>query len=574
MSAALDVLGPLAGGLGLFLLGMGMMTDGLRLAAGPALQQVLTWATRTRWHALASGFAVTTAMQSSSAVTVAAIGFINAGLLGLGPALWVLFGANVGSTTTAWIVATVGLKFKIEAFALPLVGLGMLLRLTGSGQRRGHLGGAMAGFGLLFLGIALLQQAFGALTGLVDIPQGRGFTGMLAQMAVGMVMTVLMQSSAASMAIALTAAQGGLIDTQGAAAVVIGANIGTTVTAVLAAIGATPNARRAATAHVVFNLITVAVALALLPWMISALAWAREALELPPDPAAKLALFHTSFNVLGVALMWPLAAPLTRWLQQRFRQREEDAAQPRHLDDNVLTVPTLALDALALEVARIGTHALHLARSALRGTPAEALRPEHGVVQQLDDAAARFVERMNRGEMPQPTAARLAHTLRRLRYHETAAELAVLAAGLRPLAGAVDAGLTGRQTQFEQAMDAALALCEQALPMAADASPAGSDTVETVGTLPTDDALLAALARAEQAYQALKAALLAAGAAGVVALAPMEEALRRHSALRRAAQQAVKAALAERVDAGLGGDQAQQREDTREDAEAASEAAG
>lgn len=574
MGSALDVLGPLAGGLGLFLLGMVMMTDGLRLAAGPALQGALTWATRTRWHALTSGFAVTTVMQSSSAVTVAAIGFINAGLLGLGPALWVLFGANVGSTTTAWIVATVGLKFKIEAFALPLVGLGMLLRLTGSGLRRGHLGNAMAGFGLLFLGIALLQQAFGALTGLVDIPQGRGFTGMLAQMGVGMVMTVLMQSSAASMAIALTAAQGGLIDTQGAAAVVIGANIGTTVTAVLAAVGATPNARRAASAHVVFNLVTAAVALALLPWMITALAWARAALELPPDPATKLALFHTSFNVLGVALMWPLAAPLTHWLQQRFREREEDEAQPRHLDDNVLTVPTLALDALALECGRIGSHALHLARSALRGTPVAALQAEQGVVQQLDDAAARFVERMNRGEMPQHTAARLAHTLRRLRYHETTAELAMLAAGLRHLTGTQDPGLAQGQARFEQAADAVLAWCEQALPQAVGvAKLAGGAATANV---PDEATLLDALAHSEQHYRALKDALLAAGAAGVVSLAPMEEALRRHSAMRRAVQQAVKAALpaAPTEPPGQGPGGLQRQADARDDAMAASEAGG
>jgi phosphate:Na+ symporter len=543
MTAALDVLGPLAGGLGLFLLGMGMMTDGLRLAAGPALHEVLTWATRTRWHGLASGFLVTTAMQSSSAVTVAAIGFINAGLLGLGPALWVLFGANVGSTTTAWIVATVGLKFKIEAFALPLVGLGMLLRLAGSGRRQGHLGGALAGFGLLFVGISLLQQAFSVLTGLVDLPQGRGLGGLLAQMGTGLVMTVLMQSSAASMAIALTAAQGGLIDAQGAAAVVIGANVGTTVTAVLAAIGATPNARRAASGHVVFNLLTAAVALALLPWMIEALAWARAAMDLPPDPAVKLALFHTSFNVLGVALMWPLAAPLTRALQQRFRLREEDEAQPRHLDDNVLTVPTLALDALTLECSRIGGKAQQLTRDAARGVPLPALQAGHRVLQQLDDAAERFVERMNRGEMAQGTAVRLADTLRRLRYHETAAELALVAAGLSPLRGPQDAALTGLQDRFARALEIVLDLCGRALPQAVQPAPTGSGGPAPSGPAVDDPTLHLGLAAMEARYQALKAGLLAAGAAGDVALGPMEEALRRHSALRRAAQQCVKAVL-------------------------------
>jgi phosphate:Na+ symporter len=129
----IDLIGPLLGGLGLFLLGMGMMTDGLKLAAGGALQRILSAATRTRWHALGSGILVTALVQASGAVTVATIGFINAGLLNLAPALWVLFGANVGSTMTGWLVALLGLKFKIEALALPLVGVGVLLRLTGPG---------------------------------------------------------------------------------------------------------------------------------------------------------------------------------------------------------------------------------------------------------------------------------------------------------------------------------------------------------------------------------------------------------------------------------------------------------
>jgi phosphate:Na+ symporter len=168
------LIGPLVGGLGLFLLGMGMMSDGLRLAAGAALQHILGVATRTRWHALGSGMLVTALVQSSSAMTVATIGFVNAGLLGLAPALWVLFGANLGSTMTGWLVAVLGLKFKIDALALPLVGVGVLLRLTGSGRRHGAVGTAVAGFGLLFLGISLLQQAFTGLAGQLSLPQGEG----------------------------------------------------------------------------------------------------------------------------------------------------------------------------------------------------------------------------------------------------------------------------------------------------------------------------------------------------------------------------------------------------------------
>jgi phosphate:Na+ symporter len=519
----LPTLGLTAGGLGLFLVGMGLMTGGLKLAAGPALHRILAGATRTRAHALGSGVLITALVQSSSAVTVAAIGFVNAGLLALGPALWVLFGANVGTTMTGWIVALVGLKFKVEALAMPLVGLGALLRLSGEGKRSGAIGTALAGFGLLFMGIALLQQAFAGLAGQISLPQGEGPLAVLAQLGIGALMTVLMQSSSAAMAITLTAAQGGLIGAQGAAAIVIGANIGTTVTALLAAIGATPNARRAASAHVVFNLLTGVVALLLLPWLISALGVAREALDLPPDPAAKLALFHTTFNLLGVLLMWPLAGRLTHWLQQRFRAREEDEAQPQFLDDTVLAVPTLALDALAREVARTAQMALRMARSALDGSTAASLATEQAIMARLDTAIERFVERLRSASMSQPASARLAELLRIQRYNATGAEQALAAATL-PRHVSTEARLAAAESAFAAAAAALLTRCEPAAPT--DLSALDAQQVET-----------------EAHYQALKAELLAAGADGRLALTDMEQALRRASALRRAAQQLHKSRL-------------------------------
>lgn len=509
----------LAGGVGLFVLGMGMMTDGLKLAAGPALHRILAAATRTRWHGLGSGALVTAVVQSSSVVTVATIGFVNAGLLGLGGALWVLFGANVGTTMTGWIVALVGLKFKVEALALPLVALGAALRLGGEGQRRGAIGQALAGFGLLFLGIATMQQSFAGLAGQVQLPQGTGLGPLLAQLGIGALMTVLMQSSSASMTMALTAAQGGLIDAEGAAAVVIGANVGTTVKALLAAIGATPNAKRAAVAHVAFNLVTAVVALALLPWLLGWLAWARQALELPPDPATKLALFHTCFNLLGVVLMWPLAAPLTRWLQQRFRAAEEDEARPQHLDANVLPVPTLALDALAREVQRLGVVARRAARAALVGTPATGFARETSVVQALEAAIGSFVERINREVMSAESSERLAGLLRTVRHHVVCAEQAQAAAALPDLL-AQSLELGAAQASFRSEGLALLDALDASSPPAA---------------LPQESAL-------DQAYEPLKRALLAAGARGELSLAAMDEALAQASALRQALRQALHAA--------------------------------
>ncbi|MDZ7857731.1 Na/Pi symporter [Sphaerotilus sp.] len=512
-----QVLGLMAGGLGLFLLGMGLMTDGLKMAAGPALHHILVGATRTRAHALASGMLVTALVQSSSAVTVAVIGFVNAGLLALGPALWVLFGANVGTTMTGWIVALVGLKFKVEALAMPLAGLGALLRLTGENRRSGAIGTALAGFGLLFMGIALLQEAFAGLAGQMRLPQGDGVSAVLAQIGIGGLMTVLMQSSSAAMAITLTATQGGLIGVQGAAAVVIGANIGTTVTALLAVMGATSNARRAALAHVVFNLLTGVVALLLLPWLMGALDRASTALGLPADPTTQLALFHTLFNLIGVLLMWPLAARLTHWLQQRFRVREEDEARPHFLDDTVLAVPTLALDALACEVARAGQVVVRMNRQVLAGAQVGTLQPDQRVFAGLDAAVERFVERLRIRSMSPVAGARLADLLRIQHHHAAAAELAMAAAALPP-PDLTEARLASASAGWRSATDALLARC------------AASGPTDVAGL----DADLGAM---EVRYGDLKADLLAAGVDTRLTLGQMEQALRRCSALRRSAQQ-------------------------------------
>lgn len=514
-------LGPLVGGLGLFLLGMGMMTDGLKLVAGPALHHILSQSTRTRWHALGTGVLVTALVQSSTAVGVAAIGFVNAGLLGLAPAVWVVFGANVGTTMTSWIVALVGLKFKVEALALPLVGLGAVLRLTGEHQRRGAAGTALAGFGLLFLGIGMLQQAFVGLAGQISLPQGTDALSVLAQLGIGLMMTVLMQSSSAAMTITLTAAASGLIGPQGAAAVVIGANIGSAVTTALAGIGATPNARRTAAAHVLFNLLTGTVALLLLPWLIDALAAAREALALPPDPATQLALFHTAFNLLGVLLMWPLADRLTRWLQQRFRAREEDEAQPRFLDATVLPVPTLALDALEQEILRLGRLCARQAGAVLKGAVPESLSSGQTVLSQLDAAVSGFVERMGRSALTPRSTERLAELLRVQRYYETCAEQLRAAAPLVP-PGSADPRLADAHQRFVSTASYLLAEHDRQAP--------GPGPVVALDPVPM-----------EAAYQHLKATVLASAAAGQVPMSDMEAALERYSAMRRALQQAVKA---------------------------------
>lgn len=527
----------LLGGVGLFLLGMRLMTEGLKLAAGPAMSGILARSTKTRFRALLSGMLVTSLVQSSSAVIVSAIGFVNAGLLTLQQTLWVLFGANVGTTVTGWLVVVMGLQFKIETVALPLIGVGMVLRITAEHGRRGAVGLAMAGFGVLFVAIGLLRDSFSGLAAGLVLPQGGGALTLALQVLVGVLMTVLMQSSSAAMAVTLTAAQGGLIGLEGAAAIVIGANIGTSVKAMLAGIGATPNAKRAAAGHVFFNLVTGAVALTVLPWLVPGIAAAWEAMGLGSSPAPQLALFHTLFNVLGVLLMWPIASRLTRVLQKRFRPKPDDAAEPQFLDPNTLAVPALALDALHQEVRRSGTITLNLLAQMLRKGQHPS-PPALQALEHLNDTIADFVTRLHHSSMSMETASRLPAILRVVRYYDTVIELMAEAAAAEAEVGAGSDADAARTLAEDDRLfrEAAASLLELVTP---DRVPLDDRTVTT------------ALETMMQAYQTLKAAYLGAGAGGDIDLHAMDARLRYFSALRRACEQSVKAErLLRETDAG------------------------
>ncbi|MBM4228649.1 MAG: Na/Pi cotransporter family protein [Gammaproteobacteria bacterium] len=421
----LNTWGILLGGVGLFLLGMNLLTSGLRTAAGPALENLLAQSTRTRWRGLMAGAVVTALVQSSSAVTVAAIGFVNAGLLTFSQSLWVLFGANVGTTMTGWLVAVLGFKIKIEVAALPMIGAGMALNLSDPDGRRGGSGLALAGFGLLFLGIGFLQQSFAHLGQQVDLgAYADASPGAIAAMVLaGMLLTALMQSSSAALAAVLTLAESGLLPTPGAAAAAIGSNIGTSITALLATIGATANARRAAAAHVAFNLVTAAVALLLLPLLLLFTRWLVDTLELQSSPAVLLALFHTVFNVLGVLLMWPLAEHLGRFLQRRFTARPEILAVPRFLGRDVAQIPALAVAGLEKELLRLAGELLPLVRARVTvGLAPGMVNGGERALTRLADALANFVTEVNRQSMTEETLPRLANLLTVLRHYRAVLE--------------------------------------------------------------------------------------------------------------------------------------------------------
>ncbi len=344
------------GGLGLFLLGMTTMTNGLKSLAGAALRRALARFTRSPSSGAATGAITTALIQSSSATTVTAVGFVGAGLLTFPQALGIIFGANMGTTITGWFVALFGFKLKIDLFALPLVLLGVLMHLFGKG-RTGSIGLAVAGFGLLFVGMEVLKDGMAAFEGVVT-PQSfppDTIPGRLLLVLIGVVITLVTQSSSAGVATALAAVNANTISFPQAAAMVIGMDVGTTVTAAIATIGGSTDARRTGFAHVIYNVITAVGAFLLLtPYSWACAKFAPEAF--PENPEIALVGFHTLFNTLGVLLVLPFSNQFARMIERLVPDRPVKFTQ--RLDPTMLKNPAVALQAVSATLIEIAEFVL------------------------------------------------------------------------------------------------------------------------------------------------------------------------------------------------------------------------
>lgn len=397
----------LLGSLGLFLLGMWLMTEGLKLAGGKALKNILGKWTLNRQRGLATGIGITALVQSSSAVTVAIIGFVNAGLLSFQQALWVVFGSNVGTTFTAWLVTFFGFTVNIEAFTFPLIGIGAAMRIFFPYERGKALGMAIAGFGLLFMGIGSLQETFSQHAQDINVENilNASSHSTLLALVIGFLLTLLTQSSSASIAIILTAVASGISGFELAAAAVIGANIGTTSTALIATVGATANAKRIALAHIAFNVITAAVALAILPVFLSGVSSLAQFITQDVSMMLMLSIFHTGFNVLGIMIMWPLEPLLTKQLFKLYQKPAARNWPTTYLDPNVATIPDLAIRAVKLELAEIinTTSKLLLPTEQQAAINTDHL---HNIEQKLD-ALEEFIAMTFKSELTQNQAALL-----------------------------------------------------------------------------------------------------------------------------------------------------------------------
>ena len=363
----------IAAGVAIFLFGMLFLEEGFKTFTGGVLEKVLRASTDHQWKSLSFGIVTTTIMQSSSLVSVITISFLSAGLIGLAQGIGIIFGANLGTTTGAWLVAGLGLKVNIAAYAMPMLVFGVILIFQSSKSLKG-VGYVLGGLGFLFLGIHYMKEGFESFKGAFDLSRFAmtGLAGLLLYSLIGALATVVMQSSHATLVLIITALAAEQITYENALALAIGANIGTTITAVLGAIGANVEGRRLAAAHVLFNVATGLIAIA----FIGAFVWAVDTVSRAVGIAAddytlKLAVFHTLFNLVGVVVMLPLTQRMVDFLQRIYREVPRMVVTPNFINDAVIEFPDAALKALRMEVRHLYANAFDVIIKVLNVTPAQ-----------------------------------------------------------------------------------------------------------------------------------------------------------------------------------------------------------
>lgn len=342
----------IAAGVAIFLFGMLFLEEGFKAFTGGFLERLLNRTTDNTWKSLSFGIVSTTIMQSSSLVSVITISFISAGLITLAAGIGIIFGANIGTTTGAWLVAGLGLKVKISAYAMPMLVFGIVLSFQRSRYLKG-VGSVLAGLGFLFLGIHHMKEGFEAFKDSFDLASFAvsGYPGLFLFAGVGATATVVMQSSHATLVLILTALAAGQITYENALALAIGANVGTTITAIIGSLSANVEGKRLAGAHLIFNVATGAIAIVFIKQFV----WAVDSFSAQLGIAAdsytlKLAVFHTLFNLVGVIVMLPLMNTLADQLRKFFPGKPRDIAEPRYLNNAAFDFPDTVLSSVKKEV--------------------------------------------------------------------------------------------------------------------------------------------------------------------------------------------------------------------------------
>jgi len=345
----------IAAGVAIFLFGMLALEEGFKAFTGGTLEKILKKTTNKLWKSISFGVVSTSIMQSSSLVSVITISFLGAGLIGLSQGIGIIFGANLGTTTGAWLVAGFGLKVKISAYAMPMLVFGVIMIFQKSRHIKG-IGYILTGLGFLFLGIHHMKEGFETFKSAIDLAEYAvtGYPGLFLFTLIGIFATVVMQSSHATLVLIITALAAQQISYENALALAIGANVGTTITAILGALSSNELGKRLAGAHLIFNVTTGLIAIAFIHQLllavdlISAYVGIAEA-----DYTLKLAVFHTLFNLIGIVVMIPFTNHLVRFLERVIKSEPDRYAQPKYLNESALEFGDAALEALRMETERV-----------------------------------------------------------------------------------------------------------------------------------------------------------------------------------------------------------------------------
>ena len=414
----------LVGGLGLFLLGMKHMSEGMQAVAGSSLRRLIGAVTNHRLFATLIGVIVTCVVQSSSITTVIVVGFVNSGVMELAQAIGVIMGANIGTTITGWI-----LVLKIGKYGLPILGAASFVYLFSKGDRWRYWAMAMMGVGMIFFGLELMKDACGIIK---ETPQfenwfqrfrADSYLGVLQCALAGCVLTTLVQSSSATLGITISLAFQGVISYETAAALVLGENIGTTITALLASLGATTNARRAAYFHVIFNLAGVFWITLIFQWYIEliqsitnldvAVSVVQEGKQTFPKTTLAIALTHSVFNVVNTLLFLPFLPLFVRLLNQVVPSKDfKEKPRLTDLDIHMLETPLLAIGQSRSEIVKMGTECMNmlnwLAQLRDQDDPdkslGDRLKRREQVLDSMQDEVAEFVTHLLAGNVPHAAA--------------------------------------------------------------------------------------------------------------------------------------------------------------------------
>ncbi|HJN48837.1 MAG: Na/Pi symporter [Pseudomonadales bacterium] len=365
----------IAAGVAIFLFGMLSLEQGFNLFTGGTLEKILRKSTSSLGRSLGFGVVSTTIMQSSSLVSVITISFLSAGLITLAAGIGIIFGANLGTTTGAWLVAGFGLKVKISAYAMPMLVFGIILILQKARAMNG-IGYILAGMGFLFLGIHHMKEGFEAFKETIDLAEFAvaGYPGLFLFASIGIFATVVMQPSHATLVLIVTALAAGQITYDNALALAIGANIGTTITAILGSLSANEQGKRLAGAHLVFNVVTGMIAIVFIYPLIFVVDGVSEAVGIAADDyTLKLAVFHTIFNLIGIVVMLPFINHLVRFFEGFIKAQKQDIDEPKFLNSAAIDFPDTALQAVRQESVHVYDNAMGIIAAGLGFSKEEIL---------------------------------------------------------------------------------------------------------------------------------------------------------------------------------------------------------